>query len=322
MHSPKLDLTLAIIGSTSTLYDATTGFFIRHPYTLAGYSGDGINVIPAIHDWAAANGLAVTPIDYVQHVNADVATCSTACAGNPYDTDTSFSPYALTTHMHELSHSIEMSRRPTGWDAHTQTDLYYNYGVYRARIEDASSREAQYCYSVDSHQTLFEMLQESMKQADPFAYVQAQNLESDWRNGLNTMLQIMALAQHQGVVDDGWYVLSRLQIISREFDIAQTNDTEWTAKAAGMGFDGMTRADAGALNNNDWWLIALSHVMQRNMTNYLEMWGMDLSTLAKTHVTDLRLLDAPLLFYALGTTAQCNSLEATPLSVDSVTVWP
>lgn len=223
------------IDSPSALYEGITNFFIRHPYTLAGYSGEGIDVIPAIHDWAAANGLAIMPMDYVQHLNADVASCSTACGGNPYDTDADYRPYALTTHMHELGHSIEMRRRPTGWSGHTQTDLYYHYAVSRARIEDASSPGAKYCYSdLTSHQMLFEMLQESRNQDDPFAYVQAQNLEAEWRNGLSIMMQMMALAQHQGVVDDGWYMLSRLQVISREFDIAQTNDTEWAAKAAVM----------------------------------------------------------------------------------------
>lgn len=305
--------------------DAIVNFFVRYPYVLAGWAGEGIDAELEIHDWATDNGLEVKSIDFVLHANADVqvsCTGSTACAGNPYEVKGGFSPYSLTTHMHELSHNIEMTRRPVGWNAHTQTDLYYNYAVNRVRIEDPSSPAASLCYAVSSHQELFEMLQESMDQPNPLAYVQAQNLESDWRNGLITMLQMMALAENQGVLNDGWYLLSRLHVIDREYTLAIANDATWAAKAAGMGFTGMSRTDALALTNNDWWLITLSHILQMDMTDYLEMWGFDLSASAETHVAGLGLAVAPRLFYALSTTSHCDGLDAVALPVDGTTAWP
>jgi hypothetical protein len=71
--------------SAALVANATNEYLSNLPHVLAGLKGDGIDIVPEIHDFAAANGLDIQTLDTVKHMNADQATCGYGCSGNPYD---------------------------------------------------------------------------------------------------------------------------------------------------------------------------------------------------------------------------------------------
>ncbi len=306
-------------GDPDLLYDDIVNMYMYYPRELAGYQGDGIGVLAEVQSFATANGLDIKQYDYVQHMNADQAACSTACGGNPIDIDGSFDPYSVTTDMHELGHSLEPARRFTGWGLHTTTDLYANYAEYRTQGTSGLASVVG-CYDRD-YQGLFDIVQASRSDADPGATMRA-DISANDAHGLMVFQQLMAMAQNEGTLVDGWDLLPEWQIIERDYFEAIGSDTLWTARAAGMGFGGMSRTDAAALSQDDLLLIILSKVENRNLSSWLELWGVQLSDAAKQFVASQGYPDAPLVYYALTNTQSCDTFTATSVPIDGVSPWP
>lgn len=302
-----------------SLYDDIVNMYMNYHRVLAGFRGDRIDVVPEIRDFATANGLELEEYDYVQHLNADQAGCSTACGGSIIDTDASFDPYSVSIDMHELGHALEPAHRFSGWGLHTTTDLYGNYAEYRT-MDGGGPGGTSGCFSRD-YQDLFNIVQASRGDADPGATMRADIAAND-PHGLMVFQQLMAMAQNEGTLVDGWYLLPQWQIIEREYTAAIGSDSAWAAKAAGMGFDGMTRTDAAALSNDDLLLIILSKVVNRDLSAWLELWGVELSDAAKLHVASLGYTDAPLVYYAMTSQQSCDTFDATSVAIDGTSPWP
>ena len=106
---------------------ATMRYTHNFPHVLAGFKGPGIDVVPEIHDFAAAKGFSIDNLDLVKHMNADQATCGAGCSGNPYDAYWAFDPIGHGD-IHELGHGLEKSRfRFSGWNYHASTNPYSYY---------------------------------------------------------------------------------------------------------------------------------------------------------------------------------------------------
>ncbi|MDF5099056.1 hypothetical protein P3608_24105, partial [Vibrio parahaemolyticus] len=168
----------------------------------------------------------------------------------------------------------------------------------------------------------FELLQASRTQADPNAYMAAQN-QTSWSWGARVYIQIMMAAQHEGVLKSGWHLLARLHLIEREFNRLKSDDALWDERRLSIGFANYSREEANSISNNDWLLIALSYISQRDMTSYLDMWGFSFTEKAKQQVVALNLPPMPLTYFASSNTGYClNEFAQTPITVDGQTVWP
>jgi hypothetical protein len=100
-------------------------------------------------------------------------------------------------------------------------------------------------------------------------------------------------------------------------------DELWNDRKGSIGFSDYTRQEAVDITNNDWLLIALSYVAERNMTQYLDMWGFSFSDKAKQQVTALSLSNMPLTYFASSNQGYClDEFAKTPLDVDGTTIWP
>lgn len=306
------------IGSVDGLNTAIVDMYLYYHYALAGYTGGQFESIPEVETFAAANGLELSTVDYVQHVNADQAGCSTACGGNPYDTDSGFDPYSVSINLHEFGHSIQPLLQFDGWGSHTNTDLYGNYTQYRTQSGGGPGVFG--CYDRD-YQGLFDIVQASRADADPAATMHADITAND-PHGLMVFQQLMAMAQNEGTLIDGWNLLPEWQVIEREYFAAVGSDTEWAAKAAGMGFGGMPRSEAASISSDDRLLIILSKVVNRDLSAWLELWGITLTASAKAQVAAQGYVDAPLVYYAMTNAQSCESFAAPSVPVDGVSPWP
>ncbi|NMV43142.1 hypothetical protein HKB00_04505, partial [Vibrio parahaemolyticus] len=158
----------------------------NYPHVLAGFQGPGIDEVPEIIQYAKNQGWEIANIDMVKHMNADQATCGYGCSGNPYDAYWSFSPLGHGD-LHELGHGLEKGRfRFSGWEGHSTTNYYSYYS--KSRFFQNTGKVST-CQSLD-FKGQFELLQASRTQADPNAYMAAQN-QTGWSWGARVYIQMM-----------------------------------------------------------------------------------------------------------------------------------
>lgn len=319
VHSKVDKMQNSITGwnSAAELAQATERYMHNLPHVLAGFQGPGIDTIAEIHDFATDNNLIVQSIDIVKHMNADQATCGYGCSGNPYDAYWSYSP---TGHgdVHELGHGLEKSRfRFTGWEGHSTTNPYSYFTKYNHYLDTGVEPS---CQSLP-FKNLFDILKTSQGEADPVAYMQAQELTS-WNQGVAMTIQMMMAGQGQGSLTNGWYLLARLHILERDFYTATRSDESWAAKKADLGFASYSRSDASAMSNNDWMNIATSVALQKDMREFLKMWGLPASDAANNQVAGLSLPVMNKVFYAADGADFCKGLNKTPVAVNAAMSWP
>ncbi len=297
---------------------ATERYMHNFPHALAGFQGPGIDRIDDIHQYAEDKGWQIETIDIVKHMNADQATCGYGCSGNPYDAYWAFHPLGHGD-LHELGHGLEKGRfRFAGWDGHSTTN-YYSYYSKSQYFKDTGKVST--CQSLD-FEGQYQLLQQSRQEADPNAFMAAQN-KTEWSWGARVFIQIMMQAQQQGVIDNGWHLLGRLHILEREFNRLKGDEAVWLANRTNLGFSSYSRDEANAINNNDWLLVAFSTITNRDMRDYLNMWGFSFSDKAKSEVIAKSLQPMPLSYFASSSTGYCQQEFAqTEIPVDGTTIWP
>lgn len=275
-------------------------------------------MIDEIQGYAEQKGWQIETIDVVKHMNADQATCGYGCSGNPYDAYWAFSPLGHGD-LHELGHGLEKGRfRFATWEGHSTTN-YYSY-FSKSRYFKETGKESQ-CQSLD-FKGLFELLQQSRLQADANAFMAAQD-QSSWSWGARVYIQMMMAAQQQGVLQDGWHLLGRLHLIEREFNRLAASPELWDKRKATIGFEQYRHDEAQSISNNDWLLIAISYVLQRDMRQYLDMWGLSFSDKAKAQVASGNYALMPMNYFVTSNTGYCTSEFATQMiTVDGTTAWP
>ncbi|MGF1779297.1 ImpA family metalloprotease [Vibrio nomapromontoriensis] len=322
VHS-KADKMLESVSSTDwaqpqDMAAATERYVHNFPHALAGFQGPGIDTIDEIHQYGKDQGWTIETIDIVKHMNADQATCGYGCSGNPYDAYWSFHPLGHGD-LHELGHGLEKGRfRFTGWDGHSTTNYYSYYSKSRYYVDTGKVSS---CQGLD-FKGQFELLQQSRLQADPNAFMAAQN-QTGWSWGARIYIQMMMSAQQQGVLKNGWHLLGRLHLIEREFNRLKASESFWEERKASIGFTHYSQAEANTLNNNDWLLVALSYITQRDMRSYLDMWGFHFSDKAKQQVAAMSVDVMPMTYFAATSQGYCLDEFATnPVSINGSNVWP
>ena len=289
----------------------------NYPHVLAGFKGPFIDEVSEITDFAVAQGWEIDNLDTVKHMNADQATCGSGCSGNPYDASWSFSP---TGHgdIHELGHGLEKGRlRFDGHEGHASTNPYSYYTKSRAYKESGKLPSCQGLSIEDE----FEVLQASMRQADPFKYMQDAKLTS-WSNGMATMLQMMVAAQKYGALEDGWHLLARLHILLREFERAKANEDIWLEKRASIGFSGYSLDTAKAISNNDFLLIAMSYSTRLDYRDLYQMWGLATTQGANDQVAGFNYTSIARQVYVYAPGDYCLGLDLQAVAVDGNQTWP
>ena len=267
-------------GDAATLAEATMRYMHNFPHALAGFKGPGIDVIPEVESFASDNGWEIKAIDLVKHMNADQALCGYGCSGNPYDAYWAFNPQ-FHGDLHELGHGLQGGKRFIGWPNHSMTN-YYSYFSKWQYFKDTGNDAKCQGLPFDNMRTI---LQNSLTTADPAAYVKA-NLWNGmgWNDGAGMFVQMMMSAQNSGALQDGWLLRTFLHIYEREYDRAKRSEPLWLQERDNLGFDQYSWNDIKVINNNDWYLIAVSRVTQMDYSDYFDMWALTHSAKAGAQV--------------------------------------
>ena len=307
----KMRSSMAEWQSAASLAQATERYMYNFAHVLAGFAGDGIDVVAEIHQFASQRGWQRDTIDVVKHMNADQAACGYGCSGNPYDAYWSFNPIGHGD-LHELGHGLERGRfRFSGWERHASTNPYSYYAksqYYRDTGIDPSCQALPFA-------ELKQALLESRTTTDPFADMQRRQLNA-WSQGVAISIQMMMSAQAEGVLVDGWHLLARLHILDRTFNRADNSDEAWLAEREALGFSSYSRTEARALLNNDWLAVALSQSTSRDMREYLSMWGLGISEKASAQIASFAFPVMPLTFFDSGARDYCMSFQPEPIAIN------
>ncbi len=309
-------------GVPQALVDAVMRYVHNFPHVLAGFKGPAIDVVDEIHQFAADNNLPVENLDLVKHMNADQATCGYGCSGNPYDAYWSFSPIGHGD-IHELGHGLERSRfRFSGWPGHAITN-FYSYYTKTQYFKD---------HGIDPNcqglpfESLFTILQTSVTQPDPAAYIKTNLWDGDvaWSEGAATIIQMMMSAEDNGALQDGWHLLARLHIIERAYQQSVNDDDKWQSTKAGLGMSLYERAAAKDMNAEDWLLIAVSHATGFDYRAYFDAWGHQYTPDAANQVVALSLPSMPVNYYVSSAEGYCQGqgFDGNKLPLDGAAAWP
>ncbi len=309
-------------GVPQALVDAVMRYVHNFPHVLAGFKGPAIDVVEEIHQFAADNNLPVENLDLVKHMNADQATCGYGCSGNPYDAYWSFSPIGHGD-IHELGHGLERARfRFSGWPGHAITNFYSYYTktqYFKTHGVDPNCQGLPF-------ESIFTILQSSVTQADPAAFIKANLWDGDvaWSEGAATIIQMMMSAEDNGALIDGWHLLARLHIIERAYQQAVKDDDKWLATKAGIGMSLYERATAKAMNPEDWLLIAVSHATGFDYRAYFNAWGHQYTPAAAAQVAAFSLPSMPVNYYVSSAEGYCQGqgFDGNKLPLDGSSAWP
>ena len=305
-------------GNVEALANATVRYMHDFPHALAGYQGVAISPIAELHDFANQHGWTIDTFDHVKHVNADQASCSTGCAGNPYDISWAYNPVKLGD-IHELGHGLQGKKRFKGWSGHAMTNYYAYYSQYQYYRYTGTKLSCQQLPFKEN----FKVLQASINKSDPVAYVKENLWDKDykWNKSTAMFIQMMMAVQQDSVLQDGWLLRGRLHLFEREFERAIKYQTVWNEKRTYLGMSHYSLEAAKAMDYNDWHLIALSYITERDFRDYMTMWGISFSDTAALQVESLAYTKLAPQYFKSEKGAYCEGLDQPVIALDGQQAW-
>lgn len=300
---------------------ATTTQKYTHGYekALGGFEGPNIEALAEVTNFANAKNLALAYKDQIHHFNADRASCGGGCSGNPYDANWNFNPLGHGD-LHEIGHTQESSRfRFTGWDSHSSTN-YYSYFTKFMNYKETGN--APVCQKL-KFEDMFNHLKASRQQGiDSYQYMQELALNS-WSNGAMIMIQAMMGAENEGTLDIGWHLIARLHVLDRNFSLAVKQDATWLVARDALGFSQYTQVEAKSIGKNEWLAIAMSTAIERDVVDFVTMWGLTVDDKAKAQMAITQSRKLPMNFYASNNLGgYCESLVQPKIAVNATMLWP
>ncbi len=288
-------------GTAEGLANAVVKYTSNYPHVLAGFKGEGVDVVPEIHDWADEREITIESIDIMKHMNADQASCGYGCSGNPYDAYWAFDPIGHGD-IHELGHSLQM-KRFEGFPNHAATNTFSYYT--KSKYFENTGKEND-CGGLP-FKSLFETIQAAANEEDRVAYLKT-NLWDEAGLGEQYLLKIEAMmhAQKMGKVEDGWDVLARVHILEREMRRAKA---DWDNRKDAVGFSTYSLDEINAIGDNDWLIVAYSYAAGVDYRDYFDMMGIPFSDKAREQIATFGFDPAPKALFVSTDTGYCSEDE-------------
>jgi hypothetical protein len=342
----KLNQTLGLWPDLDELSDT----IVRLPHSqlrsLAGFVGDDIEGIPEVDAIVAANGWEHRVWDRVQHMNADQATCGAGCSGNPYDAGWAFNPQGHGD-LHEIGHTVQDGGFKD-WPNHAMTN-WYSYGIKLQYFRDTGLTEGRGTWmcgklTFNGLEPLFDIVQQSVHQADPFGYVYAQVRGLDYDDpddeeagdypdaspvndplAQATYLSLLMFAERYGALQNGFHLRTLTHIYANSLALATKNDASWAEWQGALGMDHYSRDEARAVDINDRNLFGMSRATGLDYREPFAMFGLPVSAKAADQVAAWGLTPLPrelFVFSQAGETLCDSGLAKPTLPADGTQVWP
>ncbi|EKE73076.1 ImpA family metalloprotease [Gallaecimonas xiamenensis] len=314
-------------GDVTQALDDVWAYMIKGTYDLAGFQGDGLALAGTVAARCTSLGWDCTDPQIhakpkVQHINVDeAAECGAGCSGNPYDQSWALSPFGW-GESHEIGHNLQRSRLKIygGRSGEVSNNIFPLYKGWQ-RFHDSGER-IESCDRQDPALT-YGWLQQAQTQADPSQamYDKLWSQTGTYDNAgtrLDFYLQLAFMADDIAGLDNGWQLYTLLYLQERLFTQAAADPDRWAAQKGALGMASF--ATAPDPDGNDFMLMGLSWLLQRDMRGYFDLWGIGYSADAGAQVAAYGFAPAAKVYYQVQ--SQCADMQVPKLPVDGTSSWP
>jgi len=313
-------------GDLDLFFDDLERYMIQDTYNLAGFVGEGLEQSQAVLDFCSDAGWDCTDPDVhgqpsVQHINVDTyAQCGAGCSGNPYDQAWPLGPLGW-GETHEIGHNLQRGRiRIYGGRSSEVSNQIFPLHKHLVWAEDTGESLSP---DRSDYEYIFDALQAATTSSDPVQTI----YELFWagegtydNNGdrMNFYLQLVHRSDDVTWLDSGWDVYTLMYLQDRLMSAALADEDTWDAAKGALGFD--TYADRPDMDGNDFMLLSMSWITERDQRPFFAMFGIDWSAQADTQLDAYGLEPEPPTFWA---STNCNlPPHPDPVLVDGVSAWP
>jgi hypothetical protein len=310
-------------GDIETFFEELQAYMIEDTYNLAGFQGDGLSLNNAVVDtcdtfnWDCENP-TIHGRPALQHINVDTyAHCGGGCSGNPYDQSWPLEPLGW-GETHEIGHNLQRGRLQI-YEARSSE---VSNQIFPLRKHSTYYEDTGISLSGDrvSYEAVFDTLQASVQQQSPFDFVYENIWAADgiYDNNSERMvfyMQVVHCNSDLEFLETGWDIYTLMYLHERLFTHA-LND--WEAQRTIIGFDLYTEAPWD-ISGNDFMLISMSLISQRDQRSFFDMWGIEYSDMARDQVASYLFDEAGLFFYP---NSNANAIPTSnPILIDGISPW-
>jgi len=289
-------------GNASKYLEELKRYLIINNLNLAGFSGEGLTLNERVKAWCESqsfdceSNLHSKPS--LQHINSDVqAHCGSGCSGNPYDATWPILPVAWGDN-HEFGHNLQTNRLKIY--GHKSLEVSNNIFPLFSNWQYLNDKGLAVHPNLSRPSTrhAFEMIYDGFKQG-----VKPSSKHSLWKNeGVYAeAAERLVFYQQLVFVHQSWDIYTKLYLIDRLLTGALASDEKWQTNKQRLGFSNYTKAEAQALNGNDFMAIVLSNITQQDHRNYFSMWGVKINSKAQQQIISNGFLSSvPRVFYPVN----------------------
>lgn len=314
-------------GDPELFFDHLSRFMIDDTYNLAGFAGPGLALGQGVLAFCQRRGWDCTdPVVHgspaVQHINIDkYAHCGGGCAGNPYDQAWALIPLGW-GETHEIGHNLQRGRLMVhgnrSGEVSNQIFPIHKHVTYGQESGESLSPER------SAYRTTFDVLQASVAQDDPWSHVfdaiwAGEGIYDNNNERIAFYMQVVHLNDDVEPLETGWDVYTLMYLHERLFTQALERPGDWQAQREALGFD-LYAAPPSQISGNDFMVISMSLITQKDQRPFFEMWGIDFSRQASDQVASYDLSPVPSVFFA---SEDCNAEpHPDPVPIDGLAPWP
>ncbi|GAB6141241.1 metalloprotease ImpA [Methylosoma difficile] len=314
-------------GNLSRLLDLTQTYLYKDIYGLAGFVGTGLTQPAKVLAFCTSHGWDCTSstlhgMSNIQHVNADRANCGYGCSGNPYDQYWAYTPLGW-GESHEIGHNLQRGRLKIydGASTEVSNNIFPVHKWWRFNKE--ATETTKYGRDLGFLDT-FNALQQAALTADPVESART----AIWVNGgvFQRLVFYWQMAMGSSNLirlgDSGWDLFRLMYIHERLFTNAIGNDTNWAAQRTALGFSQYPSRPT-AITGNDFMLVSMSYITNRDQRPFFDMWGVKYSTEASAQVASYGLTAVKKNFWVVADeTLEFKDPLPTPVLVNGTNPWP
>jgi hypothetical protein len=311
-------------GDIQAFFDDLEYYMIQDTYNLAGFAGDGLRLREDVEAFCAQNDWDCNSENLhgqpaLQHINVDTyAHCGGGCSGNPYDQAWALGPLGW-GETHEIGHNLQRSRLKIydGRSSEVSNQIFPLHKHLNYYLDTGTSLSADRV----NYSGTFDTLQQSISETDPVAFVYeniwaSEGIYDNNNERMSFYVQLVHCNNDLPHIADGWDIYTLMYLHERIFSRALE---DWENSSANVGFDTYSTAP-NDISGNDFMLLSLSYITERDHRSFFDMWGIEYSNNAWNQVEFYNFPVAEQQF----TPNDNPNIPPThsPVSIDGSSTWP
>ncbi|WP_019614011.1 ImpA family metalloprotease [Psychromonas ossibalaenae] len=317
MYSQRLHMVKTVEeyyqGDVQKMFDNIISTTVGSISSLGGFVGNGIELTPAVTKICIEKGLDCFNENWhkrsiTQRANHDFAShCGVGCSGNPYDSAGYFRADGW-LEGHEIGHNLQIGELKVygGLSTEVSNNIF---PMHMRKFHNPSSTK-----TASSMPKIFAWMQEGQNSDDPTAYVKSKLWTKGDIDQLALYMQIVYALEYLELTEHGFDAFTLLYLHAREM----RNTSDWLANKDRLGmslYESKTR-----LNGNDFMLVSLSFLTDKDWREQFAAWGIEVSEKAVAQVATYDLESLGKHFYVPRDTMPFLPFERT-IPLDGKTAW-